>query len=75
MLSVVVAASGIFPASPSFHLFQINEFYSNASGSVQFIELLEGFGANGQRFLTGRRPCFYKEGFGIARSYPNAESS
>jgi hypothetical protein len=53
MLFVAVAASGIFPASASFHLFQINELYSNASGSVQFIELLEGFGANGQRFLTG----------------------
>ena len=52
---VAVAASGIFPASASFHTFQINELYSNASGSVQFIELLEGFGVNGQQFLSGHK--------------------
>ena len=53
MLIVAVAASGIFPAFGSFHTFQLNELYSNASGSVQFIELVEGFGANGQQFLAG----------------------
>jgi len=34
----------------TFHLYQINEVYSNADGSVQFIELLGT--ANGQEFLT-----------------------
>jgi hypothetical protein len=45
MLIVTIAASGIFPAFASFHTFQLHELYSNASGSVQFIELVEGFGA------------------------------
>jgi serralysin len=50
---VAVTAIGILPASASFHLFQINELYSDASGSVQFVELLEGFGGDGQNFLAG----------------------
>ena len=40
--------------SAAFHLWQITEFYSNADGTVQFIELTEttgGFG--GQQFLSG----------------------
>jgi hypothetical protein len=53
IMLIAVAASGIFPASASFHTFRVNELYSNASGSVQFIELLEAFGANGQQFLSG----------------------
>jgi len=53
IMLMAVAASGIFPASASFHTFQVNELYSNASGSVQFIELLEAFGANGQQLLSG----------------------
>jgi len=53
MLVVAFAASGIFPAFASFHTYQLNELYSNASGSVQFIELVEGSGANGQEFLAG----------------------
>jgi hypothetical protein len=51
--TVVLAVIAIVPASASFHTFQINEIYSNRSGSVQFIELLEGFGVNGQQFLSG----------------------
>ena len=55
LLIAVVAASGVLPAFASFHTFQVNELYSNASGSVQFIELLEGFGVNGQQFLSGHK--------------------
>lgn len=39
-------------ASASFHTFRINEIYSNPSGSVQFIELREVSGFNGQNVLT-----------------------
>jgi hypothetical protein len=35
----------------SFHLFQITELYSNADGSIQFVELTAL--AGGQQFLTG----------------------
>ena len=38
-------------ANASFHLWQISEVYSNADGSVQFIELSSASG--GQQFVTG----------------------
>jgi len=37
-----------FGASASFHLFRIEQIYSNADGTVQFIVLRESFGANGE---------------------------
>ena len=37
----------------SFHLFDIHEIYSNASGAVQFIELTLGNPATDERFLGG----------------------
>ncbi len=40
-------------AHGSFHTWKINEIYSNADGSVQFIELKESSGFNGQDFLPG----------------------
>ncbi len=40
------------PAVASFHLWDINEVYSNADGSVQYIELFSAF--NNQEFTTGR---------------------
>ena len=41
-------------ASASFHTFQIDELYSNADGSVQFVVLREGAGLGGQNFLRGQ---------------------
>ena len=37
----------------TFHAWQIAELYSSADGTVQFIELHEAFGANGQDLLAG----------------------
>src|SRR4051812_26963948 len=48
-LAVLAAA----PAMGSFHDWRISEVYSNASGSVQFIELHESFGGTGEYFLNG----------------------
>ena len=53
LLCAVLSVTSIRPAHATFHLYQINELYSNADGSVQFIELHEAFGANGQNFLAG----------------------
>jgi hypothetical protein len=53
VLALAIVAGGVSPVSATFHTFQLNELYSNASGSVQFIELLEGFGVDGQKSLTG----------------------
>ena len=39
-------------ARATFHLWQLNEIYSNADGTVQFIELITSVG--GQQFLAGR---------------------
>ncbi len=38
-------------AQASFHLWELNEIYSNADGTVQFIELITG--ASGEQFLAG----------------------
>ena len=53
-LLCLLAAVSASPVAASFHTFQLNEFYSNADGSIQYVELKEGFGANGQLFLGGR---------------------
>jgi hypothetical protein len=51
------AAAGLLslPGHASFHTYVINEIYSNADGTVQFVELREVQGAAGQNFLTGIR--------------------
>lgn len=49
-LAALVAST---PSRASFHTYQINEIYSNADGTLQFIELKEAFGAGGQNFLRG----------------------
>jgi hypothetical protein len=46
-LGLVVAVAS--PARAAFHLWKINEIYSNADGSVQFVELMDQF--NGENFL------------------------
>lgn len=53
ILAGCAAFCAAFSVHASFHLFQINEIYSNADGTVQFIELSAGLGAAGQNFLAG----------------------
>jgi len=53
VLLCILGVAVAFPVAASFHTFQLNEFYSNADGSIQYVELKEGFGANGQLFLAG----------------------
>ena len=48
---VALAALAALPAGAVFHLFIINEIYSNADGSVQYIELTAL--AGGQQFTSG----------------------
>jgi hypothetical protein len=47
------AAAPAAAAERTFHTFIISEVYSNADGSVQFIELRENLNFNGQHFLVG----------------------
>jgi len=58
-MSVLAACTWLFAvlvpqprAYATFHLWDINEVFSNADGSVQFIELITTF--NNQQFTTGR---------------------
>jgi hypothetical protein len=41
-------------ARAEFHTFQIEQMYSNADGSVQFVVLHESQGMNGENFLAGQ---------------------
>jgi len=50
LFAILLAAIAI-PANATFHLWYINEVYSNADGSVQFIELKAA--ASGQQFVAG----------------------
>jgi hypothetical protein len=52
-LILACVCSGIWaaPAQASFHLYQIVQMYSNADGTVQYVELFTG--AGGQNFLGG----------------------
>ena len=49
VVAMIVGLNG--RAGASFHLWQISEVYSNADGTVQFIELTAL--AGGQQFVTG----------------------
>ncbi|MDB5319989.1 MAG: calcium-binding protein [Phycisphaerales bacterium] len=44
---------GVRPVSASFHTFGVNEVYSNASGTIQYIELHERLGADFEGFFNG----------------------
>ena len=41
------------PALATFHTFQIEEIFSNADGTIQYVVLHEALGMNGQNFLAG----------------------
>jgi hypothetical protein len=54
-LALVAAGFCALTAHASFHTFVINEIYSNADGTVQFVELREAQGMSGQNFFAGIR--------------------
>jgi autotransporter-associated beta strand protein len=54
LLVAVIAVSAAAPVQATFHLWRIKELYSNASGSVQFIELqLPSSGLDNESFVGG----------------------
>lgn len=50
-LTILLLWAAALPAAAAFHLWTMNELYSNADGSVQFLELTAITG--GQQFLAG----------------------
>jgi hypothetical protein len=53
-LLFILAVLAAFPAAASFHTFKLVQVYSNGDGTIQFIQLQEQSGANGQEFLAGK---------------------
>jgi hypothetical protein len=51
LIPIAALALHPLPAAASFHLWDITEVYSNADGSVQFVELFDC--CNGEGFLAG----------------------
>jgi len=52
---LVVGLALCAPVAPaSYHTYQIDEIYTNADGTVQFVVLHEAQGMNGQNLLSGR---------------------
>jgi hypothetical protein len=64
----LLAASG---AGASFHLFQIEQIYSNADGTVQFVVLHEFTGTNGENFWAGNALTMTSAGGPKAFVFPN----
>jgi len=46
-------ASAALAASASFHTFQVDQIFSNADGTIQYVVLHEFQGANGENMLSG----------------------
>ncbi|MFO1352207.1 MAG: hypothetical protein U1F68_16605 [Gammaproteobacteria bacterium] len=59
------------PAPATFHTWRINELYSNADGTVQFIEFHEASGFNGQHLLAGHSLNSIQGGATKTFQFPN----
>lgn len=53
ILAALIICSVVPSLHAAFHTWKVNEIYSNADGSVQFIEMKESQGANNQDALPG----------------------
>src|SRR5690348_1619717 len=54
LLAVIVAVCAL-PAQAAFHLFRIDQVFSNADGTIQYVVLTESTGSNGENFWQGNR--------------------
>ena len=57
------------PALAEFHTFQIEELYSNASGTIQYIVLHESQNMNGEGFLGGRTLSAKSTSSGLTKTF------
>jgi len=58
-------------AHASFHTFQIEQIYSNADGTIQYVMLHEVFGLDSQEFLTGHALTSTHAGVTKTFTFPN----
>jgi hypothetical protein len=52
-LAAIALAFGAASAQAAFHLFRIDQVYSNADGSVQYVVMREATGTDGENFWAG----------------------
>ena len=52
-IGLAVFLLGAMPAKAEFHLFRIDQVYSNADGKVQYVVMRESTGSNGEYFWAG----------------------
>lgn len=72
VLAGLLAAMGVgfpAPARASFHLWTINEVFSNADGSIQYVELFTSFG--GQGVLGGHTITADSDGAIVTFTFPS----
>ena len=55
----------------TFHTWDTNEIYSNADGTIQYIELIEADGLNVQSFLTGHHYTSISSDFEFGNDLPS----
>lgn len=73
-------AAGVFlllstPAWATFHTFRINEVFSNADGTIQFIELTEVFGLNHQHLFAGQTFTTNAHSYIYPSNLPNSSTA
>jgi len=66
-LTIVALALVATAARAEFHTFQIEELYSNADGSVQYVVLHESQGMDGENFLQGH--ALTSTHLGVTKAY------
>jgi hypothetical protein len=67
--AILLVASATCAAS--FHLFRIEQLYSNADGTIQFVVLRESAGMNGENLLGGRELTSTHAGVSQVYRFPN----
>lgn len=74
LVSVALLTSLITaPAQASFHLWRFSEIFSNADGSVQFIEMLDG--SNNEQFVGGMQLKSTTNTFNIPANLPSSSTA
>jgi serralysin len=63
------------PAYATFHLWKIQEVYSNADGSVQFIELISPNPSSNEHFVSGHPIRSNSRTFNLPNNLPSAATS
>ena len=69
LASVAAWSSTTEPADPASHLWIVNELFSSADGTVQFVELWECCGSSGETFMAGKK--VYSDATGHTFTFPS----